>query len=742
MSKRHDRTLASALAFGTLVAMAVPGVQAWVSPEPHIFSINDIQGGFDGSTYGTAGAFQKTDILCGVGDGLAPPCQADDAQPFQDKEGVWLYPVDSEFGFYVVDFVGAQEKAYDQDYMEGWAGNIMEGGALIGIKISNAETDRYKVKAPLGTWCQGLGGNSVKCSTEHYTVMEHVLSCHETIPYFYADPVTGEQGIQSTPDGSLSVNCGMPGIDLDDDLAILVGGAPTVRLTDATPGVQMEPNDNTSVLDNIALGPDYSVTLKDDGKALYRWGGLIKRPNDIRLYARLAVPEEWKAPGADFKVTKAHLVVNHWITNNPNDQLRPEDLENEAATGRKPDYRVFEGGAVWKSTKPCYEGDADVIDDEEGTIDPTFIGVGTYFRNQAFAVTGAPSGAEPGADPYPFSGDLPDAHTNAFFTTIERDPFEWSYRVAGTDPDLYDFVGSAFPDDGLGELVSGPRWRLKANKFGQDIPGLEIPLEECSPPPFTKDNIKYNVGEPVTTVINLLDWEDDDGPLATSKGWVDLTVVADPAVPGRCMLASNPDVTIINVDGACSVAPGEPPITSNGLPMSNDFDLAVYVKGDRKSTAVYNAYLEIEYEGEAPEVPVCGAPTYSRSTENAVFLWNDCSDPQQWYMRVTGGGTTWTKYKGSVTSEYGFASLIGFQLELNDVVVPTPPFYNFFTPIDYSLIVGGVGQDGFNFRVSDSSGAWDGCFSGTTPALPILVGQTRVQVTAPFSLATFGACAP
>ena len=33
-------------------------------------------------------------------------------------------------------------------------------------------------------------------------------------------------------------------------------------------------------------------------------------------------------------------MVNHHITNNPNDQLRPEDLENEAATGRKPSYTI------------------------------------------------------------------------------------------------------------------------------------------------------------------------------------------------------------------------------------------------------------------------------------------------------------------------------------------------------------------------------------------------------------------
>jgi hypothetical protein len=593
-SKLHKTPLALAIAAAVGLA-ASTNAQAWVSPVPHIFSVDDIQGGFDGSTYGAAGVVQDPTILCGI----TSVCPADAAQPVVDKEGVVLYPVDSEFGFYVVDFVGAQEKARDGDYMEGWAGNIMDGPTLMGVKISNAETDRYKVKAPLGTWCQGLGGNSVKCSTEHYTVMEHVLSCHETIPYFYADPETGVQGVQETPDGSLSVDCGAPGIDLDDYLSILADGEPTIRLTDSTPGVQMDANDNTTVLDDIALSPDYSVTLKDDGKALYRWGGLIKRPNDIRMYARLALPDDWKEPGADYVVTKAHLVVNHWITNNPNDQLRPEDLENEAATGRKPDYQVFDGGAVWKSTKPCYEGDADVIDDEEGTLDPTFVGTGTYFKNMPFAVDEAPTTDEPGAPPYPFSADLPGALTNAYYTTIERDPFEWSYRNPNTAADVFDFVGSPLPDDSLGELVSGPRWRLKANKFGQDIPGLEIPLVECSPPPFTKENIKYNVGDPVTTVINLLDWEDENGPLATSKGWVDLTVVADPDEPGRCMLASNPNVTIINVDEFCNVEDAQP-VTSNGLPMSEDFDLAVYIKGDRKSTAIYNAWLEIEYEGEPP----------------------------------------------------------------------------------------------------------------------------------------------
>jgi hypothetical protein len=565
----------------------------------HVFSINDVQGGFDGSTFGptseTGAATQDTDIICDLG---TTPCPVDN-QPFLDKSGVMLYPVDSEFGFYVVDFLGAQGKIRDGDYKEGFVGNIDDDGVQIGIQISNAPTLKYKVKPPLGTWCQGLGGTSVKCETEHYTTMEHVLSCHETIPYSFADPVTGIHDILSTPDGSLTFNCA--DAPLDDNAKVLVDGLPTTRLIDATPcegtdglgvnfpaGCQMFPNDKTDMQNDIALSTDYSVQLKDDGKPLYGWGGIHKRPNDVRLYAKLELPEEWKAEGADFVVTRAELVVNHWITNNPNDQLRPEDLENEAATGRKPSYKI-EGtpgtsDEVWKTIIPCYEGDGDLIDTEEGSVDPHFIGVGTYLKNMPFALDPAATpGDLPADDPYAFSSDLSGAFTNAFYTTINRDPFEWSYD-ANPDPLAQDFVGSMFPDDSLGTLVSGPRWRLKPNKFGQDLPGLEIPLIECSQPPFNKDNIKYEVGTPITTVINLLDWDESEGPspLSTSKGWVDVT--------------ANEFVTVAGETNGI-------PYTTNGLPMTDDFDLAVYVKGDRKSTAVLNAKLILEYEGEVPPPP-------------------------------------------------------------------------------------------------------------------------------------------
>lgn len=611
-SFRKPAVTTLALAISVALGLTAAPVQAYESPV-HVFSVNDVLGDFEGSTYGDSGATADKTILCGMADSFLTTCPEDAVQPIVDKKtGLTLYPVDSEFGFYVVDFVGAQEKIQDGDYGEGYAGNLPDGS---GVAVANQETDRYKVKPPLGTWCQGLGGNSVKCDTEHYTVMEHVLSCHEVIPYFFANPETGLHEILETPDGTLSVDCGLT--PLDDDLKILVGGSPTTRLTSAVPGDQMNPNDNTSVLDDIAASTDYSVTLKDDGKALYRWGALVKRPNDMRLYARLQLPEEWKERDAngdlanDFPVTKAWLVVNHTITNNPNDQIRPEDLENEAAIGVLPDHQI-EGLTTadpsddrYKSTKPCYEGDGDLIDNEFGNFDPAALDIGTVFKNEPFAIdpTATP-GVLPADDPYAFSEDLTEGLTNAWYTTIDREPFEWSYVIVtddfGTGIRTVDYRGCPGPveDPAYAELCtnvpdgtplfSGPRWRLKPAKFGQDLPGLEVPttagLEEpCTPPPFSKELIKYEVGVPTTTIINLLDWDDEEGPspLATSKGWVDTNFNAQRPVVDE----------VVDDNGEVRQ------ITDIGGPMSEDLDVMIYVKGDRKPVFLYNAQLILEYEG-------------------------------------------------------------------------------------------------------------------------------------------------
>ena len=512
-----------------------------------------------------------------------------------------------------------------------------------GIAVSNAATDTYKVKPPMGTWCRGLGGNSVKCETEHYSVMEHILTCHELIPYFFADPITGTQSVLNPGSADIpalpAFDCADAGLD---DVALLVidgvlgGPSGTEQLVNGTPcdaindpvGCQMFPNDKTSTQDNVALTTDYSVQLKDDGKALYGWGTIHKRPNDVRIYKKIPLPQVWKDnPNNVYKINSAKLVVRHHITNNPNDQLRPEDLENEAATGRKPSHTVENAGLsteVWKSTKACYEGDSDLIDNEDGDVDPTFLGIGTFFKNTYFAITTTdpPTSTVPTNDadlPYPLSSDLTGAFTNGWYTTIDRDPFAWSYDPDGDPNDtLQDYVGTWLEDPSIvqagGVLVSGPRWRLKPNKYGQDLPGLEITKEvgsepglptppvgaDCYPPPFAKELIKYEVGVPTITEINLLDWESaTTSPLATSVGWMDVT--------------QNGAVTVAGTNNNV-------PYTTNGLPMSEDLDLAIYIKGDRKATAVYDAQLIIDYELAIADVLVPNVVGLPQATAEADIV--------------------------------------------------------------------------------------------------------------------------
>ncbi len=441
------------------------------------FSIDGLQGGFDGATYA-----DDPSILCTTG------CEDD----VQQSGGFDLFPIDSDFGFESADFIGHWTDTRDGEYTEGWIGEIASpDGDPWGVAISNAETDLYKTGSPLGSWCAGMGGTTVKCSTEHFVSMEHVLTCDETVPYWYSDPVTGE---------SMGEEC----LPLDTEL---------------DPGLETLTT-YSGYVEDIASTLDYGVTLKDDGKLLYRWGTYEKRPRDVRVQLSLPLPDEFAT--GEFAITRAELAVVHTITNNPNDQIRPEDLENEGATGRKPGHELDADGN-WVSTVDCYEGDGDLIP------------AGTVLRNMAFA------------DPEAASSDLQGGFTNAWYTTLDRDPFE-------TDPNT-----------GI-----GPRWRLKAPKFGQDLPSVEIPITDCAEPPLQHGELKYERGELTTTVINLLDWEDPAAsPFLTSTGFTDWTIQEEGDTTG---------------------------VTINGMALTDDFDVIVYIKGDQKPVYLYSAHLYLDYE--------------------------------------------------------------------------------------------------------------------------------------------------
>jgi hypothetical protein len=606
---RFKRT---ALSAGVLMAVMAAASQAAIQTNTSttVFSMDNLVGDYNGTTLGTAGNGSDQTIVCGASALYAssPACPTEDIapgvphpQPKQGDEATTLYPIDSTFGFNVVPFAEAFDKERgDGVWGEGWVGNIYDGDTLIGLEFSDAETDTFVVPAGTGTWCTGLGGAAVKCSTEHFVVMEHVLSCHETIPYYYADPDSGAQLVIKNPvTGEDLVQCADK--KLDNNLLVLNSAnlavhnkmtAEAVVTKDGAfdaidwtgPGLDpdsvltfMEANEST-VLDQIAIGDDYSITAKDDGKGLYRWGNLIKRPNDIRVYARMRLPLFWREVagqqangGLGFRVTKAQLIINHKITNNPNDQIRPEDLENEAAIGRQPGYTT--AGNKWLSDRDCYQGNG------------TYIAAETVLRNGDFAVpdTAVPVNAWD-ENPYGWSEDLTEGFTNAWYTTIDREPFEWSYD---TNNDGAADVSFRYPNPAAGTQLSGPRWRLTPPKFGQDIPGLEIPNVECAPPPYQKALIKYDVGAPVQTVVDLLDWDGADdrsvngeSPLVWSNGWVKAGFNAGTVL--------NPSVPVVN-----TLLTG---VTVNGAPVSKGFDLSIYIKGDRKPTALYNAELVLEWD--------------------------------------------------------------------------------------------------------------------------------------------------
>lgn len=270
----------------------------------------------------------------------------------------------------------------------------------------------------------------------------------------------------------------------------------------------------------LQLGVDYNQRMKDDGKMLYFWGNYNQEPTPVYIYTKMALPDKWKAAGANYKVTSAKLVLDHDITNSPNDQIRPEDFENENATGILPQYTVC-------PTAPALNPSAcsglpagtwvSAVDSQEGG-DLELLPAGTVLK----ALNPATGLFE---------------YTNAWYTTLDRDPF------GGVNP----------------------RFRFKSSKFGQDLPGVEIP--------------QYVVGTPTTTTIDLLSIKDPVTglpALADSKNW-------------NAFLDETTDIfgNYDPIDG----------YSAEDCPMTQDLDLMLYVKGEvGKPTVVRSAQLLVTYE--------------------------------------------------------------------------------------------------------------------------------------------------
>lgn len=297
-------------------------------------------------------------------------------------------------------------------------------------------------------------------------------------------------------------------------------------------------------------GIDYNKRMKDDGKYLYFWGNYNQEPTPVYIYAALPLPDTWKVAGANYKVTSAKLVVDHDITNSPNDQIRPEDFENENATGILPQYTTCPTAPALApaacSGLPAGTWVSAVDSQEGGDLEP--LPAGTVLK--AFN---------------PATGLF--EYTNAWYTTLDRDPF------GGPNP----------------------RYRLKSSKFGQDLPGVEIP--------------QYKVGTPTTTTIDLLSIKDPVTGLpvlADSKNWHNF-------LDEHTDIFGNYDP----FDG----------YSMEDCPLTRDLDLMLYIKGEvGKPTVVRSAQLLVTYEDPdgvvvpSIDLAVTAVSIPTRASKNSVQI--------------------------------------------------------------------------------------------------------------------------
>jgi hypothetical protein len=141
-------------------------------------------------------------------------------------------------------------------------------------------------------------------------------------------------------------------------------------------------------------------------------------------------------------------------------------------------------------------------------------------------------------------------------------------------------------------------------------------------------------------------------------------------------------------------------------------------------------------DDEVPTGPVCGVPTYDSATEAGVFLYYDCANPQQWHVRVTGGGAPLAlAYRGTLSADLPFSSVVGFSQEASDVLTVDGSG----SLISYVQYVARNGVDGIDFSFPVGG---DVCVAPTAPSVPVWLGAERVAVTTPISLTTFGDCGP
>jgi len=135
--------------------------------------------------------------------------------------------------------------------------------------------------------------------------------------------------------------------------------------------------------------------------------------------------------------------------------------------------------------------------------------------------------------------------------------------------------------------------------------------------------------------------------------------------------------------------------------------------------------------------PQCGEPTFDRTSEPGVFLWQDCTatgPDDVWFIRVSGGGLAFDSYEGTLDST-NLITVQGVQLEPNDVIDSDPTDNG----IDFKLNVANSALDGLDIQIPTGSQT---CFEvQQLPSLAnVFVGRDRLVMNSAFNLENLGVC--
>jgi hypothetical protein len=135
----------------------------------------------------------------------------------------------------------------------------------------------------------------------------------------------------------------------------------------------------------------------------------------------------------------------------------------------------------------------------------------------------------------------------------------------------------------------------------------------------------------------------------------------------------------------------------------------------------------------APELANCGAPTYNPNADAYLFIWKECGS-DNWHVRLTGGGTSYIQFSGTVESTTGFITVIndGAELSGGDVIDTSDP-----NAIKFSFTTGDIYNDGLMFIPQIGTQL---CFKRTATTTQVRVGNGASITVPPFDPTTSQAC--